>query len=184
MHKIELLKNDQVEFSVIQNGIGAISESDIKLALGNPSSVVVGFHCKADPRAVSLAERSGIKIQLFDIIYKLLESLELLLEERKPHVSVEESTGKAKILKIFSIEKDKQVVGGKVESGSVSVGAQVKILRREAEIGTGKIRGLQKQKEKVSEVPEGAEFGAMIESKIELAPGDRIESVRIVEKQI
>lgn len=184
MHKIELLKNDQVEFAVIQNGIGAISESDIKLALGNPSSVVVGFHSKADARAVSLAERSGIQIQLFDIIYKLLESLELLLEERKPHVSVEESTGKAKILKIFSIEKDKQVIGGKVESGSMSVGAQVKILRREAEIGTGKIRGLQKQKEKVGEVAEGSEFGAMIESKIELAPGDRIESVRIVEKQI
>jgi translation initiation factor IF-2 len=184
MHKIELLKNDQVEFSVIQNGIGAISESDIKLALGNPSSIVIGFHTKADARAINLAERSGIQIQIFDIIYKLLESLEELLEKRKPHVAVEESTGKARIAKIFSITKDKQVVGGKVESGNINVGSQVKILRREAEIGTGKIRGLQKQKDKVSEVTEGSEFGALIEAKIELAPGDRIESVRIVEKQI
>ena len=92
--------------------------------------------------------------------------------------------GKAKILKIFSITKDKQVIGGKVENGNINVGSQVKILRRDAEIGTGKIRGLQKQKDKVGEVSEGSEFGAMIESKIELAPGDRIESVRIVEKQI
>ncbi len=184
MHKIELLKNDQVEFTVIQNGIGAISESDVKLALGNSNSILVGFHSKADARAVNLAERAGLKIELFDIIYKLLEYLEGLLEERKPHVSVEESTGKARVAKIFSITKDKQVIGGKVETGAMSVGAQVKILRRDVEVGVGKIKELQKQKEKVSEVLEGSEFGALIESRIELASGDRIESVRIVEKQI
>lgn len=184
MHKIEHLKNDQVEFTVIQNGIGAINESDVKLALGNSNSILVGFHSKADARAVNLAERAGLKIELFDIIYKLLEYLEGLLNERKPHVSVEESTGKARVAKIFSVTKDKQVVGGKVETGAISVGASVKILRRDVEIGIGKIKELQKQKEKVSEVLEGVEFGALIESKIELAPGDRIESVRIVEKQI
>ncbi len=184
IEKIKQLKNDQVEFTIIQSGIGAVSESDVKLALGNTNSLIVGFHSKADARAISLAERSGTQIQLFDIIYKLLEWLETLLLERKPHVSVEESTGKARVAKIFSALKDKQVIGGKVETGNISVGSQVKILRRDVEIGEGKIRGLQRMKEKVNEVEEGSEFGAMIESKIELAPGDRIESVRIVEKQI
>ena len=182
--KITQLKNDQVEFTIIQSGIGAISESDIKLALGNPASIVVGFHTKADARAVNLAERSGITIELFDIIYKLLERLETLLNDRKPHIAVEESTGKARVAKVFSVVKDKQVIGGKVETGLMSVGSTVKILRRDTEIGTGKIRGLQRFKEKASEVEEGTEFGAMIEAKIELAPGDRLESVRIVEKQI
>ncbi len=184
VNKISQLKNDQVEFSIIQSGIGAISETDIKLAIGDSSSFVVGFHTKADPLAISLAERSGVTIYTFDIIYKLLEWLEALLNERKPHVSVEESTGKARIAKIFSTTKDKHVIGGKVESGMISVGSQVKILRRDAEIGNGRIRGLQRFKEKASEVEEGVEFGALIESKIELAPGDRIESVRVVEKQL
>jgi len=182
--KIAQLKNDQVEFIITQSGVGSVSESDVKLAISNGNSMIVGFHCKADPLAISLAERSGVKIELFDIIYKLLERLEHVLLERKPSVSVEESTGKARVAKIFSVTKDKQVIGGKVESGILSVGSSVKILRRDVEIGTGKVRGLQRFKEKASEVEEGLEFGGLVESKTELAVGDRIESVRIVEKQL
>ncbi len=184
LQKIEQLHNEQVVFSVIQSGIGAVSESDVKLATGNESALVIGFHTTADPRAESLALRSGITIHSFNIIYKLLEWLETVLQERKPHVSVEESLGVARILKLFSEAKGKQVIGAKVEKGIIAVGTQVKILRRDTEIGTGKVRGMQVFKEKANEVEEGAEFGAMIETKIELAVGDRLESVRIVEKQI
>jgi translation initiation factor IF-2 len=184
LEKISKLKNDSVEFNVIQEGIGAISENDVKLALANPLTLVVGFHTKADTRAVVLAENMNITIHQFDIIYKLLEWLENLLSERKPHVEVEESTGLAKVVRVFSVNKDKQIIGGKVESGTLIAGSGVKIMRRDAHVGDGKIKGLQRLKEKANEAEEGQEFGAMIESKIELAPGDRLESVKIVKKQI
>jgi len=93
-----------------------------------------------------------------------------------------ESIGRAKILKIFSKVKDKQIVGGRVEKGSVTVGAQVKIQRREVEIGEGKIRELQQQKVTTAEVKEGREFGALIVSNIEIAPGDYIDNFIITEK--
>ena len=83
---------------------------------------------------------------------------------------------------MFSKTKDKQVIGGRVEKGELLIGAEVKITRRDFEIGRGKVRELQKFKNRVSEVPEGQEFGAMIESKIDIAPGDKFESFKIVEK--
>ena len=104
------------------------------------------------------------------------------LSQRTPKMKVLESLGKAKILKNFSRVKDKQIVGGRVEKGLLTVGAQVKITRRESDVGEGKIRELQVQKVKVTEVTEGKEFGAMIEAKIEIAPGDRIENFITVEK--
>ena len=105
---------------------------------------------------------------------------QLLLKVPKEYV--EEVTGRAKILALFNKEKDKQVVGGKVETGTIESGNDVRIMRRDAEIGRGKIRELQEKKLRVREVAEGHEFGMMVEAKMELAPGDRIEAVRTVEK--
>jgi translation initiation factor IF-2 len=97
-------------------------------------------------------------------------------------VDVEEESGKAKILKTFSKTRDKQIVGGRVENGVLESGSSVKIMRRDSEVGRGRIRELQKQKQKTGSVSESEEFGAMIESKIEIAPGDRIEAFVIVQK--
>ena len=181
-HEIEKIKEGPVKIQIISSGIGAISEGDVKLTDSNAEKFLLGFNVKIDPQATSLAERLGIEIKVFNIIYKVTEWLEETILVRTPKIEVEESIGLAKILKIFSENKDKQVVGGKVEKGLLAVGSTVKITRREANIGNGKIRGLQQQKNKTSEVREGFEFGAMIESKTILAPGDRIESFKIVTK--
>ena len=140
------------------------------------------FNTKVDAQAKSSAEKLGIKVEVFDIIYKLSEWLAKVVAERAPKTKVEESTGLAKVLKLFSSMKDKRVLGGRVEKGQILVGAEVKIMRRDFEIGRGKVRELQKFKNRVSEIPEGQEFGAMIESKIDIAPGDKLESFKIVEK--
>ena len=91
-------------------------------------------------------------------------------------------TGRAKILKFFSKTRDKQIIGGRVEEGEITSGEQVKIFRRDTEIGRGRLRELQSQKEKTGKIEEGKEFGAMLESKIEVAPGDKIECFAVVEK--
>ena len=109
------------------------------------------------------------------------EWLKIAMTERTPKIKVEEASGSAKVLKIFSKTKDKQILGAKVESGSITLGAEVKIIRRDAEIGKGRVKELQQQKNKTSEVSAG-EFGALIEAKIEIALGDRIEGFITTEK--
>ena len=79
-------------------------------------------------------------------------------------------------MKVFSKVKDKQILGGLVETGSIRNGSAVKIMRREAEVGVGKIRELQSQKVKSEEVSSGRECGALVEAKIEIVPGDRLQT--------
>ncbi len=167
---------------IISSGIGNVSENDVRLANGSRKAFIVGFNVSIDSPAKSLAERNEIEIKTFDIIYKMSEWLEALLLEKTPKVETLESLGLAKILKIFSKNKDKQILGGKVEKGSLTLGAQVKIIRRDAEIGEGRIRELQQQKNSATEVSEGREFGALIEAKVEIAAGDRIENFILVQK--
>lgn len=178
--EIEKIKSENAEFKIIQKGAGPISESEVKTV--TPETIVIGFNVKADKSAVEVAEKKGIPINFFDIIYKMTEWLELQMEERRPKVETTEVTGRAKIIKTFSRTKERQIIGGKVIEGRIAMERIVKIMRREFEIGRGKIVNLEKGKVKVGAVEEGAEFGMMIESKIEVAAGDIIESFSISQK--
>jgi translation initiation factor IF-2 len=113
----------------------------------------------------------------------MAEWLEIYAKNLVPKMMVEEIVGEAKIMKFFSKTKDKQIVGGKVLKGSLSLGHKIKVFRREAEVADGVVRELQQQKERASEVREGYEFGTMIECKLEIAPGDIIRDIVMVEKQ-
>lgn len=181
-HEIKKIKNEKVKLKVVQRGVGDITENDAKSAGTAANSLVIGFNVKVDNSAKSLAEKTGVEIHVFDIIYKLTEWLQKTVDERTPRFNVDEATGVAKVIKIFSKVKDRHVLGGKVETGQLMIGAEVKILRRDFEIGRGRIRELQRQKAKATEVPEGQEFGALVESKIEIAHGDRLEAFTVVEK--
>ncbi|HEY4511272.1 MAG TPA: translation initiation factor IF-2 [Candidatus Paceibacterota bacterium] len=182
LHEIKKIVQEKIVLKVVHFGIGDISENDVKAASGNSSSLLIGFNTSVDSKASSIAERLTIPIHTFTIIYKLTEFLETVIKDRTPRITVEESTGTAKIIRLFSKNKDKQVIGGKVEKGEIVTGEEVKIFRREAEIGKGRVKELQSKKIKVSEVKEGFEFGAMVESKFEISAGDRIEGFRVVEK--
>ena len=182
LHEIRKIKNERVGLKIVSTGIGFVSESDVKLALTKVGSIIVGFDTKIDNSAKALAERDNILIQTFDIIYKLTEWLEEYMREKTPKMKTEVIHGRAKILKLFSATKDKQVLGARVEEGLISLNDEVRIIRRDGELGKGKIRELQQSKAKATEVREGLECGAMIESKIEIMPGDKIESFVIEEK--
>lgn len=181
-HEIGKIKNDKVQIKLVQSGVGTITEADVKMAVVQPGTKILGFNVAVDTQAKMMAERLNVETHSFDIIYKLIEWIEEAVAKNVPKVTVEEVSGTAKILKVFSKTKDKQVVGGRVLGGIVNIGADVRIMRRDAEIGKGKIRELQQKKEKVSEVNKDSEFGTMIESKIEIAPGDQIECYSLVTK--
>lgn len=180
--EIAKIKNDTAEFRIVSKGIGPISESDIKGISSGLDAIVIGFNVKADRSALEIAETRGVVINFFDIIYKMTEWLELQMEEKRPRVETVETTGKAKIIRAFSRTKERQIVGGKVTEGQINLNGIVKIMRREFEIGRGKIVNLEKNKVKTSTVEEGTEFGMMIESKMEIVAGDVIESFAITQK--
>lgn len=180
--EISKIDSDSASFKVILSNVGNVNENDIKAIAGDNEGIVIAFNVKADQNIMELALRRGIPVVSFDIIYKMSEFLEAEMEKRKPKVESDETTGKLKILKAFSRTKERQIVGGKVMEGFLSLDSNVKILRRDFEIGKGKIVNLEKSKAKTSKVEEGDECGMMIEGKIEIAPGDIIEGFITVQK--
>ena len=99
---VKKLSTEKIAPKVIFSGIGSISENDISLAQGDEKAVVLGFNVKTDPRARSMAEKIGVEIKTFDIIYKLTEWMEDILCQKTPKIQVEEVTALAKVLKTFS----------------------------------------------------------------------------------
>lgn len=171
-----------VEIKVVSTGTGNITEADVKTANSAENTIILGFGIDADKQAKIMGDRIGIELNTFKVIYDLVDWIKKEIETKRPRLTVEERTGLVKVLKIFNKVKNQQVIGGKVKEGSISVGNNFKVLRRGEEIGRGIIKGLQQQKTVAQEVTEGTEFGSSVDSRIELAAGDEIESFRVVEK--
>ncbi len=174
--EIGKLNTDEISFKIISSGVGAINENDIKTANVNKETVIVGFNTKMDNGARDLNESLKVSVQTYDIIYKLIDWLIEILEERRPRIETVEVTGTLKIIKTFGGTKDRQVVGGKVLTGRIVNGGKVRIMRRDFEIGTGKIIELQQNKIKAKEVLEENECGVQVETKTAIAPGDVLEA--------
>ncbi len=180
--EIAKVQNDKVAFKIIRSGVGDIVENDTKVAMGSPETIIIGFRVRTDKDAISHGEKFNILIKTFAIIYNITDYLEEVVKERTPKEKIEMETGKAKIIRIFSKAKGKQVLGAKMQEGEINTKAVVKILRRDVEIGNGVVLELQEQKIKTDKVLEGFEFGLMIESKTDIAEGDKIVPFTIEEK--
>jgi len=180
--EIQKIKSERIILKIISTGVGNIGKNDIQNAGGNKDTIIVGFNVKIDNNAKNLAEKTKTETKVFNIIYKLTEWLEEKILEKTPKIKTEKIIGKAKILKIFSQQKNKQLIGGEVKEGIISLNSQVKISRRDFELEKGKITELQSGKIQAKEIKEGEQFGAMIEAKKEIAPGDILEVFEIVEE--
>lgn len=177
--RLELKKRetDDIKIKIIAEGVGNITEGDILLASSDEKTVILGFSIKLEAKARDQADRFNLKPEIFDIIYKLSEWFDTVVEDRLPFEEKETVLGTLKVLRTFSSQKDKHVIGGRVETGRIENGAVVKIVRRGTELGRGKIVELQSQKIKTNIVNEGNECGLMVESKFEIIPSDVIEAI-------
>ncbi len=182
LQEVKKCETERAGFRIVLKDAGPISENDVKMLSGADKGLIVGFGVKADAKGKDLAERNGVSIATFDIIYKLTEWLLEEVSRRTPKVTTEEVRGKARILKVFSVSKDRQVIGGKVTEGRIGVGDKIRVLRRGTEIVRGKIVGLEQQRAKIGEVMEGSECGILAEAKLPIAPGDDLECLVMVEK--
>lgn len=173
--EIGKIKVEGLHVKIIHKGIGAIGEGDIRLAQSDRSAIILGFNVGLDARARDLNEQVGARVETFTIIYKLTEWLTEELEVRRPRVETREIIGTAKVLKCFSKTKDRQVIGARVESGTIKIGAKVTVIRRDFALGLGTIVEVQQAKQKVRELSEG-ECGMQVECKYDIAPGDVLEA--------
>lgn len=180
--EIKKLNTEEISFKIINSGVGAIGESDLRTTSVNKDGIIVGFNVKIEKGARDLNETLKVNVQIFDVIYKLTDWLKEIAEERRPRIETLEVIGSLKILKSFGSTKNKRVVGGKVTSGKITLNSEVRIMRRDFEIGRGKIIELQQNKIKTKEVIEGLECGVLVDSKIDIPAGDVLEAFIITIK--
>lgn len=178
-HEIKKQSSERINIRIIGSGVGNVTPSDVQSVSATENAIIVGFNVKVDRAATDLAERLGVEIEVFDIIYKLGEWLETALTNRTPKKEEERVTGKVKVLKHFSSQKHLHVLGGRLEDGELNLNQHVRIFRRDVELGRGVIKNLQQLKSNVSHITEG-EFGMQLDSKAEVAPGDYLEPYNVV----
>jgi len=179
-HELNKIQHERVAIRIIQEGVGAVSEGDVKQAQAS-GAIVIGFTVGTDTSARELAERAGILIESFKIIYELKERIEELVKERAPRFTSEEITGQAKVLKTFNASSGKVVLGARWESGSLKLKSLVKIERRGIPLGQGRITNLQVARIDTDEIKMEGEFGLQIETKVDVAGGDTLITYRVVE---
>lgn len=178
---IEKISHERVVLKILSSSIGSVGEVDVKTAAA-AGGIIIAFHSATESAARLLAERMGVPIESFTIIYELEERVKDIIQERAPKARIEEAQGEMKVLKVFSTSGNKQVLGARHLTGTLTVGSQVKIMRRTLELDTGKILNLQVARSNVDEIHVEGEFGLQVESKTEIAAGDVLVAFRVVER--
>ncbi len=177
---LEALGTSEVAARVIHSGVGGITESDVTLAT-TADAAIIGFNVRANKQAREAAERDGIEIRYYNVIYNLVDDVKaamsgLLAPERR-----ETMLGNAEILEIFNISKVGKVAGCRVTDGTVERGANVRLIRDNVVIHEGKLSTLKRFKDEVREVPAGQECGMAFEKYEDMRVGDVIECYRVEE---
>ncbi len=180
IHELRKATHEHVALNIVADGVGTVSEGDVKVAQAG-NAMIIAFHVGTDSNARELAERAGVSIETFSIIYDLEKRMEEILKERAPKMRSEEILGQAKLLKVFNGSGNKQVIGARLDTGFVKLGDLVKIDRRGLDLGTGKVINLQQARVDTKEIRTEGEFGAQIETKTEVAGGDTLTFFRVVE---
>ncbi|MBP1857847.1 translation initiation factor IF-2 [Rhizobium herbae] len=175
---LDKLGTDEVRARIVHSGAGGITESDISLAEAS-NAAIIGFNVRANVQARAAAERAGIEIRYYNIIYDLVDDVKaamsgLLSPERR-----ETFLGNAEILEVFNITKTGKVAGCRVIEGKVERGAGVRLVRDNVVIHEGKLKTLKRFKDEVSEVPMGQECGMAFENYEDIRAGDTIECFRV-----
>ncbi len=166
-------KLDKV-FNVINAGVGDVSEGDIMLA-ANTGAVIYAFHVKVEHNAQLLAQRYDVSVETYDIIYKLLDSLQELVEQSKETKKVLTKIGEAIVRKVFDIKGIGVIAGCYVRDGRIARNGKIVVWRGKHKIGSGDISSLQRERKTVKEVHAGFECGIIIDGFIDWQIDDRAE---------
>jgi len=174
---LQKLSNDKVKVRVIHSGVGAINESDVLLASAS-NAIVIGFNVRPERNAAALAEQEKVDVRLHTIIYNLTDEIKLAMTGLLAPVYKEIYRGKAEVRDTFRITKVGNVAGCIVLDGVITRDSEVRLLRDNVVVHTGKIGSLRRFKDDVSEVKSGMECGITLDNYSDVKQGDVIEAFK------
>ncbi|WP_296495281.1 translation initiation factor IF-2 [Rhodoferax sp.] len=174
------LSTDEVKVQLVYAAVGAISESDVNLAIAS-KAVIIGFNTRADAGARKLAENNGVDIRYYDIIYDAVDELKLAMSGMLTPDKKEEIIGTAEIRQIFKVSKIGSIAGCMVTAGVVRRSARLRLLRQNMVIMTGELESLKRFKDDAKEVREGFDCGLNIKNYNDIQEGDVLEFFEIRE---
>ncbi|MBS7705967.1 translation initiation factor IF-2 [Chelatococcus asaccharovorans] len=177
---LDKLGNDEVTARVLHSGVGGITESDVTLAEAF-NAVILGFNVRANKETREAAERTGIEIRYYNIIYDLVDDVKLAMSGLLSPLLREHRLGEAQILEIFDVSKVGKIAGCRVLDGTVERGANVRLIRDSVVIHEGKLSQLKRFKDDAREVVAGQECGMAFENYQDMRAGDLIECYRVEE---
>ncbi len=172
---LQKLSTDKVRIRVIHSGVGAITETDVLLASAS-NAIIIGFNVRPDRNAGALAEQEKVDIRLYTIIYDLTDEIKRAMTGMLEPVFREVHRGRAEVREVFRISKVGMVAGCLVVDGSITRDSEVRILRDNVVVYTGKLGSLKRFKEDAGEVRSGLECGIAIQNFNDIKPGDVIEA--------
>ena len=179
---LEKLDVEGVKVNVIRSSVGAIKESDIVLAKAS-NAIVIGFNVRPNNALKEYAKDQGVEIRLYDIIYKIVEEMELAMKGMLEPVFEEQILGTAEVRKIFKFSKVGTIAGSYVTDGVIRRDSKVRLIRDGVVIYDGNINSIQREKDSVKEVKKGLECGITIENYNDIREHDIIEAYEMVEIQ-
>jgi translation initiation factor IF-2 len=185
-HALEKLGTDEVRARVMTAGVGGINESDVSLAKAS-GAPLIGFNVRASKEARELAEREGVEIRYYAIIYDLIDDIKGVMSGMLAPLRRETFLGNAEILEVFNISKVGRIAGCKVTEGKMQRGAGIRLLRDNVVIHEGgKLQTLKRFKDDVNEVQNGQECGMSFENYQDIKVGDLIEcfNVEVVQRSL
>ncbi len=175
---LDKISSEKCRLQVIHGIVGGINESDVMLAAAS-DAIIIGFHVKADPKAQVLAEKEGVDIHFYSIIYDAVEKIRKAMEGILEPELKEVVEGKTKVRQIFKSSRVGNIGGAIVMKGRIARQHRVRLVRDNVVIFEGKLSSLKRFKDDVKEVAEGYECGVALEGFNDLREGDLLESYRI-----
>ncbi len=176
-HSLEQLPGDDAKVRILRSGVGRVTESDVLLASAS-GAIILGFSVGDEPGVERVAERMGVEIRHYDIIYRLVEDIEMALRGMVEPTLVDVTLGRAEVREIFPSRRGVQIAGCRVMDGRVSRGASVRVLRDGQTIAESTITSLRHFRDEVNDVNAGTECGIVLQGFNDYENGDVIESHR------
>ncbi len=177
---LEKLSNEEVRVRILHAALGGISETDVALADAS-QAILIGFNSVPDEKARQRAEKANVTIRHYNVIYELIDDVKLAMEGMLAPEQKEEVRGRAEIRKVFRSSKFGNLAGCMVTSGKINRNYQVRLIRDNIVIYTGKIAGLRREKDDVRDVRENFECGIKVQNYEDIREGDLIEAFEILE---
>ncbi|OOV50016.1 translation initiation factor IF-2 [Leptospira kirschneri serovar Grippotyphosa] len=175
---LEKLSTPEVKLNVIQSGAGAIVDMDVMLASAS-NALIIGFHVRANPKTIALAEKEGVQIKYYNIIYQVVDEIKLAMEGLLELEKIEEVIGTAEIREIFKVSKIGNIAGCMVLSGKIQKSANIRVIGDGATKFEGKLKSLKRVKDDVNDVVAGFECGIQVDGYNDFKVGDTIEAYNV-----